>query len=33
MDALTTVLETIKGVIASFKAFFEDIAKMFTENK
>ncbi|MBR6567300.1 MAG: hypothetical protein IKK60_01465 [Clostridia bacterium] len=33
MEAVQTVLDTIKGIIAAFKAFFEDLLKMFNEAK
>lgn len=31
MDAVNNVLNTIKDIIASFKAFFEEIIAMFQE--
>lgn len=33
MAAVENVLETIKGIIAAFKKFFEDIIKMFNEEE
>ncbi len=33
MEAVQNVLDTIKGIIAAFKAFFEDILKMFNAGK
>lgn len=33
MNVVQTVLGTIKDIIAAFKAFFEDIIKMFNEVK
>ena len=33
MNAVQTVLDTIKGIIAAFKAFFEELLKMFNEVK
>ncbi len=32
MAAVENVLETIKGILAAFKKFFEDIIKMFSED-
>ncbi len=33
MQAVESVLETIKGILAAFKKFFEDIIKMFSEEE